>query len=179
MKRKMGIAIMAVLLTMAVSVPAFAGQGQQIEDSAIIGESSRYGDYYLSHASWVYENQPVREETFEFDGTEKYVLSQQTPYPFVLEFLIKGRIGDGELDPNTWYVQDYDDDFHIEFVELEDDKWVSCWHADKGKNGEKSYIGIINRWISFIDDDTFIVTTEGRNYEYVNYTWIETYKRLK
>ena len=142
-------------------------------------EESRYGDYYLSHISRTYGTQPAEEETYTYDGAEKYVLSNQNPYPYVLDYCIKGRIGEEEKDPNTWYVQDYDPEFHIEFSELEDNKWVSYWCADDSKNRGSSYVGIINQWISFVDNDTFTVTTEGRNYEYKNYVYIETYKKIK
>lgn len=74
---------------------------------------------------------------------------------------------------------DYDPEFHIEFSELGDHKWVSYWCADDSKNRGSSYIGIINQWISFVDNDMFTVTTEGRNYEYKNYVYIETYKKIK
>ena len=129
-------------------------------------EESRYGDYALTHISRTYGTQPAEEEDYTYDGTEKYVLSNQNPYPYVLDYCIKGRIGKEEKDSDSWYVQDYDPEFHIEFSELEDNKWVSYWCADDSKNRGSSYIGIINQWISFVDDDTFTVTTEGRNYEH-------------
>lgn len=76
--------------------------GAWINDS---NEESRYGDYYLSHMSRTYKTQPAEEEAYSYDGTEKYVLSNQTPYPYVLDYCIKGRIGEEEKDPNTWYAR--------------------------------------------------------------------------
>lgn len=142
-------------------------------------EISRYGDYALIHSSRMYGTQPAVEEDYIYDGTEKYVLSNQNPYPYVLDYCIKGRIGEEVKDPNIWYMQDYDPEYHIEFSELEDNKWVSYWCADASNNRGSSYIGIINQWISFVDNDTFTVTTEGRNYEHKNYVYIDTFSKIK
>ncbi|WP_270269289.1 hypothetical protein [Enterocloster clostridioformis] len=154
--------------------------GYQVgSDGGRIEAISRLGDYYLSRILNTYEAQPALEMDFDYDGTEKYVLSAQKPYPYVLDYYIKGRIGESEKNPNTWYAQDYDADFHIEFLPFEDNKWVEYWNADDGDNMEASYIGIINRWISFVDDNTFTITTEGRNYEYENYRMVSTYTRIR
>lgn len=141
-------------------------------------EESRYGDYYLSHMSRTYGTQPAEEEAYSYDGTEKYVLSNQTPYPYVLDYCIKGRIGEEEKDPNTWYVQDYDPEFHVEFVPLQD-FWVSYWCADDGKNQGASYTGIINQWITFTDNNSFTITTEGRGYDRVSYKYVATCTRIQ